>query len=206
MMNKLNDKDEFGLSLRDVVDNVQSLPEKSFLSLEKITTMEKIEKGTMLFQSGKINTNIYFVSKGISRGYVDIENTALTFGFFGEGMPLFSILSYVEGTASYENIELLEDCNLYRIRKEDLENLFLKDIFLANWGRKLAEKAFVVTERLMISRQFKSSAERYHEFERENPELLKRVKLKHIASFLGMTQVNLSRLRARKITKTRTSN
>ncbi|WP_221393728.1 hypothetical protein [Dyadobacter sp. NIV53] len=54
------------------------------------------------------------------------------------------------------------------------------------------------TEKRLISRQFKSSVERYHELLKNQPVLFKRVQLKLIASYLGMTQVTLSRIRSKR--------
>jgi CRP-like cAMP-binding protein len=184
------------MELDQIIQEIYPLPAPSKEALKKIASLVEFKKGHMLFKAGENNNNVYLVSKGLSRGYVDLDNTDATFGFFGEGKPLLSIQNYVENIAGYENIELLEDCVLYKFRKEDLEQMYMEDIYLSNWGRKLAEKSFVETERLLITRQFKSSLDRYEEFQRDYPELMNRVKLKYIASYLGMTQVNLSRIRA----------
>jgi CRP-like cAMP-binding protein len=104
--------------------------------------------------------------------------------------------SYVEDKPGYESIELLEDCDLYRMETESLRKLFNEDIHIANWGRKLAEAEMIKSEELIISRQFKTSLERYKDIMAYQPELLKRVQLGYIASYLGITQVSLSRIRA----------
>lgn len=62
----------------------------------------------------------------------------------------------------------------------------------------MAEQELIATERRLIDRSFKGAAERYQEFADHSPSLLKRVALKHIASYLGVTQVTLSRIRAGK--------
>ena len=104
--------------------------------------------------------------------------------------------SYVEDRPGYESIELLEDCDLYILETESLRKLFNEDIHIANWGRKFAERELVKTEELIISRQFKTSLERYKDLMTNKSDLLKRVQLGHIASYLGITQVSLSRIRA----------
>ncbi|MCX2480594.1 Crp/Fnr family transcriptional regulator [Pedobacter sp. MC2016-15] len=186
------------MNFKEIVQHIAAVPEASFKALEKFTTQVTLPKGHLLFKAGQINNNIYMISSGISRAYVDLESTELTFAFWGPGKVLLSIQSYVAGTAGYETIELLEDCVLYQFKKADLEELYAKDIHLANWGRKLADQSFVDTERQLIAKQFKTTAERYDDFQRDYPELMNRVKLKHIASYLGMTQVTLSRIRAKK--------
>ncbi|RZK83183.1 MAG: Crp/Fnr family transcriptional regulator [Pedobacter sp.] len=185
------------MDFRAVVNNIKEIPNDSFLKLLHIVSEIRFPKGHLLFKAGAINNQVYFMSEGISRGYVDGEQNEITFAFFDEGKILVSIQSYVRGIAGYENIELLEDCTLFRLQKNDLEALYNSDIHLANWGRKLADISFVDTETQLISRQFKNTNDRYEEFVEAFPNILQRVKLKHIASYLGMTQVTLSRIRAR---------
>jgi CRP-like cAMP-binding protein len=74
-----------------------------------------------------------------------------------------SLKSYVTGQKGYEDVELLEDCELYQLKTEVLENLYQSDIHIANWGRKLAELELVKTEERFIARQFRTASERYHE-------------------------------------------
>ena len=102
--------------------------------------------------------------------------------------------SYVSNQRGYENIELLEECE---VRKRALHELFCKDIHIANWGREFAEKELLKTEERFIGRQFKTSLERYRDLMNHTPDLLQRVQLGYIASYLGITQVSLSRIRAK---------
>ena len=72
-----------------------------------------------------------------------------------------------------------------------------KDIHIANWGRKFAERECIKSEQLFISRQFKTSLERYQDLIADYPDILQRVPLGIIASYLGISQVSLSRIRAK---------
>ncbi|MEG2100855.1 MAG: Crp/Fnr family transcriptional regulator, partial [Flavobacterium sp.] len=77
-----------------------------------------------------------------------------------------------------------------------LQKLFEIDIHIANWGRKFAEKELIKTEERLISHQFSNATERYLELLQNNPQLIQRVQLGYIASYLGISQVSLSRIRA----------
>lgn len=184
-----------------IVNEIKVLPEASLLKLLSIVSEVQLPKGHLLYKAETLNRNIYFISKGMARAYIDGEKGEMTFAFFNEGKSLLSLQSYVLDIPGYEYVELIEDCTLLRLHKQELEQLYEKDIHLANWGRRLADISFVDLEAQLISRQFKSTAERYADFINAFPDLLQRVKLKHIASYLGMTQVTLSRIRAKETRK-----
>ncbi|MCK7555759.1 hypothetical protein MKQ70_12315 [Chitinophaga sedimenti] len=104
--------------------------------------------------------------------------------------------SYVDNKKGYEDVQLLEDSDLYKLDLADLRALFEVNIDIANWGRKFVEQELIKVEERLISRQFKTARERYLDLLKDHPNLLQRVQLGHIASYLGITQVSLSRIRA----------
>lgn len=160
--------------------------------------MEQISlpKGRILFETQKTGKSVYFIKKGIVRAYLFQYDNEVTFWFGKEGDTVISMRSYVENKPGYENIELLEDCILYHIKTRDLKKLFDEDIHIANWGRRFAEIELIKVEERLISRQFSMAADRYQALLENNPDLIKRVQLCHIASYLGITQVSLSRIRS----------
>jgi len=184
------------MSIDEIINNIYPLPDSSKDHLKKHIVEVSYSKGTCLMEAQKVVPYIYFIKKGIVRAYASTEDNDITFWFGSEGETVISMKSYVEDKPGYENIEALENCDLYRLETVHLRELFNKDIHIANWGRKFAEKELVKTEGLIISRQFKTALERYKDLMREKAHLLKRVQLGYIASYLGITQVSLSRIRA----------
>lgn len=183
------------MNIDAIIQDIYQVPEHSAALLNACIREVSHPKGYVLFRQNKIEEKLYFIRKGIVRAYSSHEDNDITFWFGKEGDPVLSMNSYVQGTKGYESIELLEDSELYELKVSELEALFLKDIHIANWGRKLAEKELVKTEERLISRQFKTASERYSELMRDSPHLLQRVQLGYIASYLGITQVSLSRIR-----------
>ena len=105
--------------------------------------------------------------------------------------------SYVNNQQGYESMELMENSVLYLLKRKDLHELFKEDIHIANWGRKFAESEFLQTEERLISLLFTTASERYMKLIQNNPELLQRTPLECLASYLGITPVSLSRIRAK---------
>ncbi|WP_370896304.1 Crp/Fnr family transcriptional regulator [Chryseobacterium gossypii] len=185
------------MNIDQILNAIHPLPENSRENLKKYITEVNYPKHHELMEAYKIVPHIYFIKKGIVRAYASTRDTNdITFWFGSEGEAVISMKSYVEGQPGYESIELLENCELYQLETVRLKELFNRDIHIANWGRKFAERELVRTEELIISRQFKTATERYKDLLRDKPHLLKRVQLGHIASYLGITQVSLSRIRA----------
>lgn len=184
------------MTIDKIIDRIYPLAEDSKLKLKNTIKEVSFSKGYILIQAEKIETSIFFIKSGIIRAYAETKDKDVTFWFGTEGDVGVSLNSYVQNMRGYENIELLEDCHFYEIKIEELRRLFVRDINIANWGRKFAERELIKTEERLISRQFSTAMERYKKLLEYNPQLLRRVQLRYIASYLGITQVSLSRIRA----------
>lgn len=90
---------------------------------------------------------------------------------------------------------MLEDSTLYYMPINKLNELCQTNIEIANWLRMVHQNAFVEVERRLINRLYMSAEERYNDFIDKNTDLLQRVNLGHIASYLGMSHVTLCALR-----------
>lgn len=180
-----------------LLDEIAKLPAKSREALKSCLVEVAFPKGHILLRAGKVEKSIFFIRKGMVRAYANQEGNEITFWFGAEGQAVISMKSYVEDQPGYEDIELLEDCELLELKSSDLKQLFETDIHIANWGRRFAEKELVKTEERLISRQFRTASERYSDLLTNHPDLVRRVQLGHIASYLGITQVSLSRIRSK---------
>lgn len=184
------------MDIRTIISRIAPLPSASAHRLAAIAHPIALSKSHLLFRADRLEHDIYLISRGLARVYYHYRANDVTLCFGMEGDALISLRSYIQGTPGYENIELLETSELYRLKIADLHQLYTHDIYIANWGRKLGEQELIKTEERLMSRQFKSAAERYDELLKNQPNLLQRVQLGHIASYLGISQVTLSRIRA----------
>lgn len=183
--------------IESILDNVAPIPSKSKELIIAGIKEVAYKKGHVILDSKKVETKIYFIKKGILRAYSPTKNGEVTFWFGKEGDCVISMKSYVANEKSYEKVELVENAELYEISIKKLRELFNVDIHVANWGRRFAEKELLRTEERFVSREFKTATERYRDLMDKDPELLKRVPLGHIATYLGITQVSLSRVRSK---------
>ena len=128
------------MNIDETLNQIYILPENSKENLKKYITEISHPKNFCLMEADRIVPYIYFIKRGIVRAYATTESKDITFWFGSEGEPVVSMKSYVEDKPGYENIELLEDCEFYKLETDILRKLFNEDIHIANWGRKSAER------------------------------------------------------------------
>ncbi len=184
------------MELSAIIDTIYPIPRTSKPRFLDAFEEVSFPKNHMLFQSGKLESKVYLIKRGLVRAYTFQDGQETTFWFGKEGEPILSMRSYVQNEKGYENVTLVEDSELFVIKSDVLNKLFNEDLHIANWGRKLAEQELIKTEERIVSSQFKTASERYRELLEKSPELIQRVQLGHIASYLGITQVSLSRIRS----------
>lgn len=184
------------MEIEQILDSIYPLPINSKQQLIESIKEVKYPKGYKIIEADKYEKNIYFMRKGIGRIYTPHLEDELTFLFCKEGDTIVSMKSYVFNQRGYENVELLEDSQLYELSTDALQKLLDYDINIANWSRKLAEIELIKTEERFISQQSRPAKERYMDILKNNPDLIQRVQLGYIASYLGITQVTLSRIRS----------
>ncbi|MBA5791701.1 Crp/Fnr family transcriptional regulator [Flavobacterium sp. xlx-214] len=178
-----------------ILDQIYTLPRSSANMLKKYVSIRNYPKGHLLIKAGSVERKLYFIKSGIVRAFSESEMGETTFWFGEEGETAISMNGYVQNKKGYENIQLLEDCVFYELDIKDLNYLYENDIHIANWGRKFAEKEILKMEYRIISRELLEAGDRYKDLLNNYPNLVRRVPLKYIASYLGITQVSLSRIR-----------
>jgi Cyclic nucleotide-binding domain. len=185
------------MNLETIINSIYPLSETSLQQLISETEQVRYPKGYILSYAGKRDYYVYFLEKGIARAYSNRDGTDVTFWFGVEGSVVCSMRNYIEKKPSYETIELLEDSLLHRIRIAALDELYVKNIEIANFGRKFIEQEVMRMDNRVIEQQFLTATERYQALLEHYPFLLQRVPLGIIASYLGITQVSLSRIRSK---------
>ena len=104
--------------------------------------------------------------------------------------------SFISKKPSAETIQALEDCEVQQLSYAALQNLYIHFPETERIGRIITESYYIKLEERMLNMQFKTAKERYDKLLRSNASLLQRASLGQIASYLGITQETLSRIRA----------
>ncbi len=156
----------------------------------------KARKGENLLLEDQRAMYLYFVEKGIVHNYYFQEDRKVTSWFYAENQFITAWYSFYSQQPSFEEIECLEDCELYRISHSDYQKLIMQFPAFAIFARLLAEEMVGFLDHFSKGWSFLSAKEKYKLLKSYFPDVELRVKLGYIASFLGITQETFSRIRA----------
>ncbi len=179
---------------------LQFTPETNIDELSELVnqfTIEKFSKNEFLIKAGEKSDTFYFLIKGLVRIYYYTEEKEITNMFAPENNIVIGAYSIITGEKNYSNYEAYENTISLKINYDVLESFYKKYHSLERLGRILIEKYYTAFMYKTYSVLFLSAEERYQILLKENPDLFNRVSLKHIASYLGIQQETLSRLRAK---------
>jgi CRP-like cAMP-binding protein len=152
-------------------------------------------KGKLLLKAGNISSYVYFIKKGMVRGFVKEDNKEITTWITAENEMVTSITSFDLQTPALENMQAIEDCDLIGMSFDDLQNLYITFPEFNIVGRKLLEHYYRDAEgRAFISR-LTNAESKYTHFLTMHSHLANRAPLKYIASYLGIAEETLSRVR-----------
>ncbi len=166
------------------------------MAIAEISSVVTIKKNKDLQPIGHTCKTIYFIKKGVARIYYIMDGIDITEGFFFENSIIARVESLFTGKPSRKAIQILEDAEMVAINASLLFKLYDSFPEIERLFRKIFEAAYVDTVNRIEGIQFHTAEERYKALISEAPNVLMRVPLKYVASYLGITQVSLSRIRS----------
>lgn len=172
------------------------LDEENVALLRKISKIKMLKKDMLFLQEGEKSTEIGFIIKGVFRSYyIDKSGNDVTKYFYSEGDILFSYVAYLSQKESMYCIQALEDSEILVVKISDFEKIVEGNYQLLLSYKKMIDKVLVIKEEHAISFKLLNSVKRYKQFLNTYPVLEDRIKQCHLASYLGITPVSLSRIR-----------
>ena len=166
--------------------------------LSKLCFAGKVAKGDDLQPIGHTCRTLYINVDGLLRIYYFKDGIDITESFEPAPSVVARVESLFSGRASRKGIQALENTTYVAISTPPLFKLFDEHPSLERLFRKVFEAGYVRTVNRLESIQFHTAEEKYKQLLEEQPDILQRAPLKHIASYLGITQVSLSRIRAQR--------
>lgn len=154
------------------------------------------DKGDFILKNGKITQGYLCLESGITRTFVhDFKQQEFTTDFVSGGEIVIDVLSLFKQIPSRENIQAITPCTGYWIAFDDFQTLFHEINGFREWGRAwMAQSLFSLKSRT-VQMVTESASTRYLSLIEAHPEIVQHVPLKYIASYLGITDTSLSRIR-----------
>ena len=191
------DQNKYLNDLKLKFESYSPISAASWQLIENITEFQVVKKGELLLSNGQIAKKIHFIIKGALRAFItDVEGNIYNKNIFLEGDFAGSTASLIQKTPSYFAIEVLEDAILININYKKYRELIFQNDDLKNFYISYLEKNWVIEkEQREISIVMENATERYLDLLSKHPDISERIALLHIASHLGITPTQLSRIR-----------
>ncbi|MEX0315218.1 MAG: Crp/Fnr family transcriptional regulator [Allomuricauda sp.] len=156
---------------------------------------QSFSKNHLLHKKGAICEHIYLIQKGLARTFFYKDGKDITVHLASEGEIITAVDSIISLKKSRYNVELLEDSEVFSISYDDLQSLLSQHPEYEKYVRLVLERMYTEGANRIEEFLFFSAKERYDNLVKTRPQLIQRVNLGHISSYLGMTQETLSRIR-----------
>ncbi|MBC8987418.1 Crp/Fnr family transcriptional regulator [Pedobacter sp. N36a] len=165
---------------------------------QQLLKEQKLAKQEHLLLEGTIPKRIYFVKKGLlSYFYTDKDGTTVIKKFFPEQTLVASTSAMLLKQPGKFTIQALEETEIISYPFEQFSRLTEQFSDIARFYIHYLEQHWVIEKEIgEISLKHETAGQRYAEFKQNHPHLLQRLKLHHIASYLGISPTQLSRIRA----------
>lgn len=179
---------------RKIVSYLAGLSDETYDVFMEFAIIKEYPKGKILIEHGKKNEFVFFLISGSAKSYNYKDSKQICLWFAFESDCIATIRS-LDDLISQETVELLEDSELIQIKLGDLMTLSNQFTSISSLMLQLLKEHILFLEYKLNGLQFMTSEERYDKLIRDFPEVLQRVSLTDIASYLGLSRETLSRIR-----------
>lgn len=198
-----------GLTSRTMTDNTETLLYKKITNLTEIaqssldklfeaTSKRQLSKDEIILKQGQICKNIVFVEKGYLRTIIDKHGININTDFTFENNFTTNLKSLRSSIPSDTTIQAGEPTTIYEFDKDKLLELYKISPEIESFGRKLLEQLLIAQEEHTNLFKIYSPSERYQYLQTNKPDILQRINLSQLASYLCIARETLSRIRKNK--------
>lgn len=181
--------------IRTFYSELALTPEELTAIIEKHAPIT-VKKGDFILTKGQVSNAYYLIEHGLTRSFLhDFNGNEVTTGFCIEKEIVIEVASFFQRSPTVENIQALVETRLWKIKFEDFQELFHQIPGFREWGRSWMAKELVHSKNRAIAMITEPATARYLHLMKEKPLLIQQAPLKHIASYLGIIDTSLSRIR-----------
>lgn len=183
-------------TLESIIQNFGELSDQEISAGLTYFRPRSIKKNEVLIEAGSTCDWIAFVHSGILRNYyVSSKGEEVTYCLTFPNKFITAYSSFLSGEPTFENIHAITDAEALFIKKHHYQELIDSSKSWLKFSKIFAEQSYLLMENRLLALQMESAENRYRELITHEPQFVQHVPLKYLASYLGVTQRHLSRLR-----------
>ena len=155
-----------------------------------------IQKGTFLIEEGKVCDISHFIAKGCARMFTnDMQGNDITTMIFSNAMFANDFYSFFKRTPALESLVAMSDCETFYLSFDELQHNFHTIPEFREFGRMMLINGSFALKQRMLSMIKQTGEQRYANLMETHSEIFQHIPLKNIATYLGVTDTSLSRIR-----------
>jgi len=182
------------LSLKKFIENYTKLPDDDWEIISKAFERKEFQKNELILEEGRVCRYFYFLEEGIVRFFVLNDGNDITKFFTIAPYCFTSKESFRNQKSALENIQAIDKTVVWQIDLKQANDL----LELKSWStftRKFLHEVQCHIEELLMESKTETVENRYHKLVQRYPELIQKIPLKHLSTFLGIAPQSLSRIR-----------
>lgn len=183
-------------ALRQYLEMVGHLSEEDIQSLLAFVRFQKLKKGDFFIREGQVSLEVGFLVSGLIRSYYTTnsgEEITYCFRFPNDMIAAYS--SFITGNKTDENLQAISEVELLVFSKQELNKLANDGLNWTKFLKEIAELQYIELEKRIFQLQKTTALQRYEDLLQNQPEYVQKIPLQYLASYLGITQRHLSRIR-----------
>jgi len=182
--------------VKNIINGIFPISEKSFQEIGSLLKFETFEKGETFIQRNKRNEKEYFILSGVCKSYlINPDGDEITISLFTENSILSPHQTRTPKNISNLYFKALTHLELASINAKEFENLMIENIEIRNFANTVLQNELILKVEKEIGLASLTAKERLIEFRNKYRILENLIPHTDIASYLGITNISLSRLR-----------
>ena len=182
--------------VKNIVDGIFPITKESFQKIDDLLTFETFEKDDVFIQRNKRNEKEYFILSGVCKSYlINPDGDEITISLFTENSILSPHQTRTPKNISNLNFKALTNLEIASINAKEFENLMIENIEIRNFANTVLQNELMLKVEKEIGLATLTAKERLIEFRKKYRLLENLIPHTDIASYLGITNISLSRLR-----------
>lgn len=193
----MNELDDLKQSFRQYIEAKIPLEEEEWQAIQAPFKLKTLKAQEYLLKEGQICSHLFFLKAGLLR-FFNWKNGEDKTKFFTFAPKLLTSLdSFSNRKPAQENIQALEDCQILQADYLPLNSLYNQVPAWTQFINAVIRDAQLYSERLILDLQTETAESRYRDILEQSPQMVQRIPLKYLASYLGIAPESLSRIRRR---------